>query len=77
MTTEEQIIKLAQEFNNVSENEVTASSKFEDDLAYDSLDCVELIMAVEDEFDIDLGDDGYEHFTTVKDLIDKVEQLKA
>jgi acyl carrier protein len=56
----------------VDEAEVTASASFQDDLGADSLDIVELVMAFEEAFDIEIPDEDAEKIKTVKDAIDYV-----
>lgn len=53
---------------------VTPEASFMDDLGADSLDCVELVMAVEDEFGIDISDEDMEKCTTVWKAIDYLEK---
>ena len=53
----------------VDEKEVTESASFIDDLGADSLDTVELVMAFEEEFDIEISDEDAEEITTVADAI--------
>lgn len=53
----------------VNEKEVTESASFIDDLGADSLDTVELVMAFEEEFDIEISDEDAEEITTVADAI--------
>jgi acyl carrier protein len=57
----------------VSEDKVTPQAAFVDDLGADSLDQVELIMAFEDAFDIEIPDEDAEKMKTVKDAIDYLE----
>ena len=52
--------------------EVVPEASFVDDLGADSLDLVELIMSMEEEFDTDISDEDAEQITTVKDAIDYV-----
>lgn len=54
------------------EEEITLDSHFSDDLGADSLDVVEMIMAVEEEFNIKVSDEDAEKITTVKELIDYI-----
>jgi acyl carrier protein len=54
----------------VAEDKITASSSFIDDLGADSLDQVELIMAFEDAFGVDIPDEDAEKLRTVKDALD-------
>jgi acyl carrier protein len=75
MNTKETIIKLADAFN-CAENAVELESNLKSDLGYDSLDCIELIMAVEDKIDVEIPDEEAEKVKTVKDLVELVERLK-
>ena len=52
---------------------INLDTNFKDDLNADSLDIVELLMELEDEFDIKIGDQAAEGFTTVKDVVDYIE----
>jgi len=56
----------------VSEDDVTMEASFVDDLGADSLDVVELIMALEEEFDIEIPDTDAEKITTVADVVEYV-----
>jgi len=58
----------------VEEGEVTPSASFVDDLGADSLDTVELVMAFEEAFDIEIPDEDAEKIRTVKDAIDYIGQ---
>ena len=60
----------------VSEDKVVPTASFVDDLGADSLDQVELIMALEDEFDIEIPDEDAEKLKTVKDALDYIETKK-
>ena len=57
----------------VSEDEVTPTASFVDDLGADSLDVVELVMGLEEEFDIEIPDEDAEKITRVKEAIDYIE----
>ncbi|MBR6211026.1 MAG: acyl carrier protein [Clostridiales bacterium] len=59
----------------VDEDTITEDSSFVDDLNADSLDMVELVMAMEQEFDIEIPDDVAEKVTTVKDAVEYVQNL--
>ncbi len=61
---------------NVSADEVKAESKFVEDLGADSLDVVELVMALEEKFDIEIPDDQAEKIQTVQNAVDFIENLK-
>ena len=54
----------------VKEEQVTLEANFANDLSADSLDTVELVMALEDEFDIEIPDDDAEKISTVKAAVD-------
>ena len=56
----------------VDESQVTEDASFVDDLGADSLDTVELIMAFEEEFDIEIPDEDAQKIKTVKDVIDYI-----
>ena len=58
----------------VEESEVTPNSSFVDDLGADSLDRVELIMAFEEAFDIEIPDEQAEKIATVQDAVDYIEK---
>ena len=60
----------------VSEEEVTATASFVDDIGADSLDTVELVMALEEEFDCEIPDEDAEKITTVKQALDYVNANK-
>jgi len=60
----------------VESNSVTMEAKFVDDLGADSLDIVELIMAVEEAFDVDIPDEEAENFNTVQDALNFVNKMK-
>jgi acyl carrier protein len=62
--------KIVVEHLGVDEDKVTESASFIDDLGADSLDTVELVMAFEEEFSIEIPDDAAEKIQTVKDAID-------
>ena len=57
----------------VDEDQVTEDASFIDDLGADSLDTVELIMAFEEEFDIEIPDEDAKKIKTVKDVMDYIE----
>ena len=77
-TTEEQVKNIVAEQLGVKEEEVKNESSFVDDLGADSLDTVELVMALEEEFDTEIPDDEAEKITTVQQAIDFINaQTKA
>jgi acyl carrier protein len=67
--TLEKVKKIIVEQLGVDEEEVTAKASFVDDLGADSLDTVELVMAFEEEFDIEIPDEDAEKITTVQDAV--------
>ena len=71
---DEKIIKIICEQLNVPEENVVPSASFVDDLGADSLDQVELIMAMEEEFDLSIPDEEAEKITTVQDAMDYVKK---
>lgn len=58
----------------VTENSVTMEASFIDDLGADSLDIVELVMAIEEEFDIEIPDSDAEKVVTVGDVVDYIKE---
>ena len=69
---EERVIKMVAEQLGVKEDDVKPDSSFVDDLGADSLDTVELIMALEEEFDTEIPDEEAEKITTVQQAIDYI-----
>ena len=69
---EDRVKKIVIEQLGVKEEEVTPTASFVDDLGADSLDTVELVMALEEEFDCEIPDEEAEQITSVKQAIDSV-----
>ena len=69
----DKVKKIVVEHLGVEENKVTPEASFIDDLGADSLDTVELVMAFEEAFDLDIPDEDAEKITTVKDAVDYIE----
>ena len=65
----EKIIKLISEQFNLNEEEINLETNFREDLNADSLDLVELVMALEDEFNLEIEDEDIEEIMTVGDAI--------
>ncbi len=72
MTLEEKVKQIIVEQLGVEENEVTSTASFVDDLGADSLDVVELVMAFEEAFEIDIPDEDAEKILTVQQAIDYI-----
>jgi len=72
-TTQERVMKLVCEQLGVKEEEVTAEASFVEDLGADSLDTVELVMALEEEFETEIPDEEAEKITTVKEAIEYID----
>ena len=70
----ERVKKIVIEHPGVEEDKVVDSASFVDDLGADSLDTVELVMAFEEEFSIEIPDDVAEKITTIKDAIEHIEK---
>jgi len=71
---EDRVKKIVAEQLGVNADQVTPEASFVDDLGADSLDTVELVMALEEEFDTEIPDDQAEKITTVKQAIDYINQ---
>lgn len=69
---EERVKKIVVEQLGVKEEEVSSESSFVDDLGADSLDTVELVMALEEEFECEIPDEAAEKITTVQQAIDYI-----
>ena len=71
---EERVKEIVVEQLGVDENDVAPAAKFIEDLGADSLDTVELVMAFEEEFDIEIPDEDAEKITTVGDAIQYIKE---
>ncbi len=76
MTTFDKVKEIVVEQLGVDEADVAIESTFIDDLGADSLDIVELIMAFEEEFNIEIPDEAAEKIKTVKDAVDYIDKEK-
>ena len=73
-SVEERVRKIVIEQLGVGEEQVTPEASFVDDLGADSLDTVELVMALEEEFNTEIPDEDAEKITTVKQAIDFINE---
>ncbi|HEV3253630.1 MAG TPA: acyl carrier protein, partial [Candidatus Acidoferrales bacterium] len=73
-SVEERVKQIIVEQLGVDEAEVTPTASFVDDLGADSLDTVELVMAFEEAFSVEIPDEDAEKIATVKDAIDYIEK---
>lgn len=77
MKTIENVIKILSEKLGIDESEINGESNLLDDLGMDSLDMVEVIMAMEKEFEINMSDEELVGIKTVNDLVKKIEEKVA
>lgn len=71
---EEKVKKIIEEKLSVNADQITNDAKFAEDLKADSLDTVELVMALEDEFGLDIPDEEAENIKTVQNAIDYISE---
>lgn len=74
MSTFDRVKQVVVEQLDVAEDEVTPQASFVDDLGADSLDVVELVMGLEEEFDIEIPDEDAEKITTVQHAVDYIDE---
>ncbi|HLR71078.1 MAG TPA: acyl carrier protein [Pseudogracilibacillus sp.] len=72
----ERVKEIIVEQLDVDESDVTMEASFRDDLEADSLDVVELVMELEDEFDLEIADEEAESINTVGDAVNYIEENK-
>jgi|TARA_B100001964_G_scaffold45104_1_gene50189 acyl carrier protein len=72
-STEEQVKKIVIDHLGIEESKITSDSKFIEDLGADSLDTVELVMAFEEKFNIEIPDDAAETIRTIQNAIDFID----
>ncbi len=77
MAVEQKMIDIIVDQLSVDKEKVVPGASFVDDLGADSLDLVELIMAMEEEFDVEIPDEEAEKIATVQKAIDYVNNLKG
>ena len=75
-TTEEKVKKIVMDHLGIDESKILPDSKFIDDLGADSLDTVELVMAFEEQFGIEIPDDAAETILTVQNAVDFIDNKK-
>lgn len=73
----ETIKKIISEQLNIEEDKITEDSSFKEDLGADSLDLFELVMALEEEFNVEIPSEDLENLSTVKDVMDYVASKEA
>ena len=74
---EERVTKIVMEQLEVSEEQATANASFVDYLGADSLDTVELVMALEEEFEVEIPDEVAEKITSIQEAIDYVKEQQG
>ncbi|WP_066053169.1 acyl carrier protein [Robertmurraya korlensis] len=72
----ERVTKIIVDRLGVEETQVTLEASFKDDLGADSLDVVELVMELEDEFDMEISDDDAEKISTVGDAVNYIKSTQ-
>jgi acyl carrier protein len=75
MTVFEELVKIIAEIKDIPEEQITMESSFEEDLEADSLDIVEMLMILEDKFNIQIPEEAAEELKTVGDAVKYVEEL--
>ena len=70
----EKLQKIISEVLNIEPDEITMDTTFVDDLGADSLDVFQIIMGIEEEFDIEIANDAAEKIVTVKDAVDQIKE---
>jgi acyl carrier protein len=74
MSTFDRVKKVVVEQLDVAEDEVTPQASFVDDLGADSLDVVELVMGLEEEFDVEIPDEDAEKITTFQEAVNYIDE---
>lgn len=72
----DQIKEILKDTMDIDESKITLDAKLKEDLELDSLDSVELIMSAEEEFGIEIPDEGVMNFKTVNDIVNYIEEHK-
>ncbi|MDR0621978.1 MAG: acyl carrier protein [Deltaproteobacteria bacterium] len=71
------VIKVVADELSIEESEVVPGASFQDDLGADSLDLVELIMAIQEEFDVTINDETSKDIKTVQDVVNFINTYKS
>ena len=77
MSVQDKLIDIIAEQLSVDKDKVVPAASFVDDLGADSLDLVELIMAMEEAFDIEIADEVAEKIVTVQDAVNHIQSVKG
>lgn len=77
VTIDPKLVEIIVDNLGVDEEEVTGNASLVDDLGADSLDQVEIVMAIEEHYDIEIPDDEMERFKTVQDVADYIRKKKG
>ena len=77
MSVEERVIEIVSEQMGVAKDQITRETSFVNDLGADSLDTVELVMAFEEEFGVEIPDDAADSILTVGDAVKFIEKAQA
>lgn len=72
----EKVINIVSQELKVEKEKITLDTNFTNDLGADSLDAVELMMAIEDEYGISIPDEDAQNFSTVRDVVEFLEKTK-
>ncbi|MEG0012563.1 MAG: acyl carrier protein [Cellulosilyticaceae bacterium] len=73
----EKIREIISEQLNISEGDVTLETSFRDDLNADSLDIFQIVMAIEEEFEMEISNDEVEGITTVGEIVEYIKEQKG
>ena len=76
-TIDNRVIQIVSEQLGVNAQDVSMTSSFVDDLGADSLDTVELVMALEEEFNVEIPDEGAEKISTIQQAVDFINSASA
>ena len=76
MTTLEKIKNIVAEYCDIQPEKINDNANFVDDLGLDSLDSIELVMKVEEEFGVEVDDESMSHVKTVEQLADAIDKRK-